>query len=97
MVEKFYDETERVNVRFIGFMTDEARYDFGVVYTHLFFGKPLVICMQTGRSTLLDLKDLEDLEHLQKLFNLPSKSNASELASFLTDAFPMIPFETQYE
>lgn len=97
VVEKFYDESERVNVRFVGFMTDDSRYDFGIVYTHMFFGKPLVICMQTGRSTLLDAKDLEDLEHLQKLFRIPSKTQASELAQSLKDTFPFIPFETQYE
>ncbi|MEH7572660.1 DUF3055 domain-containing protein, partial [Cytobacillus firmus] len=56
--------------RFVGFTTESTRYDFGIVYTNLFFSKPLVICMQTGRSTLLDPKDLEDIEYLQKAFKL---------------------------
>lgn len=97
MVEKFYDETERVNVRFVGFTTNDVRFDFGIVFTHLFFGKPLVICMQTGRSALLDMKDLEDIEHLQHLFRIDSLEQASELADFLSHTLPIIPFESQYE
>lgn len=54
MFEKLYDEHENVHIRFLGFMTHENRYDFGVIYTNMFFGKPLVVCMQTGRATLLD-------------------------------------------
>ena len=62
--EKLYDEDENVKVRFIGFTTELARYDFGIIYTNVFFGKPLVVCMQTGRSTLLDPGDLNDTEYL---------------------------------
>lgn len=97
MVEKIYDETERVNVRFVGFITSDYRYDFGIVFTHLFFGKPLVICMQTGRTVLLDIKDLEDTDFLKKVFRIDSTQQASELAEFLKEAIPTIPFETQYE
>lgn len=50
MFEKLYDEHESVKVRFLGFMTHENRYDFGVIYTNMFFGKPLVVCMQTGEQ-----------------------------------------------
>lgn len=97
LIEKFYDETERVNVRFVGYMTTDVRYDFGIVFTHLFFGKPLVICMQTGRTVLLDMKDLEDIDYLKKVFRIETIQQASELAEFLKETIPTIPFETQYE
>ncbi|MEH7522835.1 SAV0927 family protein, partial [Bacillus sp. JJ1503] len=48
LFEKLYDEHENVKVRFVGFTTELTRYDFGIVFTNLFFGKPLVVCMQTG-------------------------------------------------
>ncbi|MFC0274667.1 DUF3055 domain-containing protein [Metabacillus herbersteinensis] len=95
--EKFYDETEKANVRFVGFSTEEKRYDFGIVYSHMFFGKPLVICMQSGRSTLLDTKDLKDLEFLQKIFHIESKKQAQDLATFFYTAIPILSLETQYE
>ncbi|WP_251548995.1 DUF3055 domain-containing protein [Neobacillus muris] len=97
LFDKLYDEHERVKVRFIGFTTEQTRYDFGIVYTNLFFGKPLVICMQTGRSTLLDPKDMEDLDYLQNAFRIPDKQQAADLAEFLISALPEVPFVTQYE
>ncbi|PLR84055.1 hypothetical protein CVD25_12955 [Bacillus canaveralius] len=97
LFEKLYDEHEKVKVRFIGFTTDETRYDFGIVYTNMFFGKPLVVCMQTGRSTLLDPRDLEDTEHLQHSFRIKDKKEAEDLAEFFLDALPGASLETQYE
>jgi len=55
--ERLYDESEKVKVRFVGFVSDHGRYDFGIIYTKMFFGKPLVVCMQTGRSSLLSQED----------------------------------------
>ena len=75
--EKLYDEDENVKVRFVGFVTENTRYDFGIVYTNLFFGKPLVVCMQTGRSTLLDAKDLEDIDYLQSVFKVEYQEAAN--------------------
>src|SRR5690606_12245032 len=97
LFEKLYDEQENVNVRFVGFTTELTRYDFGIVYTNLFFAKPLVICMQTGRSTLLDPKDLEDIEYLQKVFKMDHYQQAADLCEFFREAIPGTHFETQYE
>ncbi|KAB2337355.1 DUF3055 domain-containing protein [Cytobacillus depressus] len=95
--ERLYDEHENVKVRFVGFTTEHTRYDFGIVYTNLFFGKPLVVCMQTGRSTLLDPKDLEDPEHLQHAFKIENHLQAEDLCEFLKITLPSTTFHTQYE
>ncbi|MDZ5470629.1 DUF3055 domain-containing protein [Bacillus sp. 31A1R] len=97
LFDKLYDEHEKVKVRFVGFTTEDTRFDFGIVYTNMFFGKPLVICMQTGRSTLLDPKDLEDIEYIQSSFRIKDSKQAADLVEFFLDALPQIPFETQYE
>ncbi len=94
--DKLYDEQENVKVRFIGFTTEQTRYDFGIVYTNMFFGKPLVVCMQTGRSTLLDPKEIEDIEYLQTVFRIPNKQQAADLSEFFSEMLPAIPFITQY-
>ncbi|MCQ6275113.1 DUF3055 domain-containing protein [Bacillus sp. V3B] len=94
--DKLYDEDENVKVRFIGFMTELNRYDFGIVYTTLFFGKPLVVCMQTGRSTLLDPADLADIDYLQKVFNVENHQQAADLAEFFSESLPSLPYEPQY-
>ncbi|MBS4189062.1 DUF3055 domain-containing protein [Bacillus sp. FJAT-49705] len=97
LFEKLYDEHENVKVRFVGFTTEQTRYDFGIVYTNLFFGKPLVVCMQTSRSTLLDPKDLEDIEFLQKAFKMDNRKQVEDLCEFFKNAIPGSSFQTQYE
>jgi hypothetical protein len=97
LFDKLYDEQEKAKVRFIGFTTEDTRFDFGIVYTNMFFGKPLVICMQTGRSTLLDPKDLEDIEYIQSAFRIPDEEQALDLVEFFKTALPSVPFEPQYE
>ncbi|MFX3624344.1 MAG: DUF3055 domain-containing protein [Ectobacillus sp.] len=97
MFEKLYDENEKVKVRFLGLTTNDTRYDFGVVYTNMFFGKPLVICMQTGRSTLLGHDDVENIQHLQQVFRLRSLEEADDLAHFLKFLLPDTPLYAEYE
>lgn len=94
---RLYDESEKTKVRFIGFTTDDVRYDFGIIYTNMFFGKPLVVCMQTGCSTLLDTNDIQDYDHLKKIFRLKSDKEAIDLAAFFEESLPVIYFETQYD
>jgi hypothetical protein len=97
LFEKLYDEHEKVHVRFVGFTTYDTRYDFGIVSTNMFFGKPLVVCMQTGRSALLDPKDIEDVEYLQRAFHITEVRQAEDLALFFNEELPTAPFQTQYE
>lgn len=97
LFEKLYDEHEKAQVRFVGFTTDETRYDFGIVYTNMFFGKPLVVCMQTGRSALLDPSDATDIEYLQATFRINEVQQAADLAEFFQSALPTMPFEPQYD
>jgi hypothetical protein len=97
LFEKLYDEHEKVQVRFVGFTTDATRYDFGIVHTNMFFGKPLIVCMQTGRSALLDPTDLDNIEYLQKAFHIKDTAQATDLAEFFKSELPIMPFEPQYE
>ncbi|MFC7442285.1 DUF3055 domain-containing protein [Laceyella putida] len=97
LYERLYDESEKAKVRFVGFISENGRYDFGIVYTQMFFGKPLVICMQTGRSSLLCLEDAENLEYLQKIFNLRSREEAEEIALFFKNNLPAITMEIESE
>lgn len=95
MFERLYDATEQANVQFVGYASDRARYDFGIVYTSAFFGKPLVVCMQTNRSSLLDYDDLDNLVYLQRAFRL-NPGEAEEVAAFLKQLVPSIRMKEQY-
>lgn len=91
--DHLYEESENANVRFLGFVSEGTRHDFGIVFTHKFYGKPLVICMQTGQSTLLSSEDAVNPGYLQKIFRLGSESEAEALAHFLRDYLPTMPYE----
>lgn len=97
LYERLYDESEQANVRFVGFISENGRYDFGIVYTRMFFGKPLVVCMQTGRSSLLALDDIDNLDDLQRLYNLKSLKEAEEVANFLRGQVPALTLESEAE
>lgn len=96
MFDRLYDVSERAHVHFIGYASEIARYDFAIVYTDSFFGKPLVICMQTGKSALLCENDLNNLEYLQRVFSISGRTEAEELAIFLRQRVPAVPSLEQY-
>ncbi len=96
LYDRLYDESERAKVRFIGFTTENARFDFGIVYTNMFFGKPLVICMQTNRSTLISYEDLDDIAYLQKTFRVSNEVEAEHLSVFLRYHLPTQQTQIQY-
>lgn len=97
LYDRLYDESEQTQVRFIGFVSEKGRYDFGIVYTQMFFGKLLVICMQTGRSSLLSLEDTENLEYIQQIYNLSSLEEAEEVSTFLKNHLPALSMESERE
>ena len=94
--EQLYDEVENATVRFVGFTSNESRYDFGIIYTNQFFGKPLVVCMQTGKSSLMSFEDAHNLEHLQKVFNIKSLEEADYVSIFFQKYLPTLPLQPQY-
>jgi hypothetical protein len=83
MIEPLYDVTERAPLNFVGFMTEDKRYDFAIVHTNSFYGKTLVICMQSGRSATLGREDLGCADHLMDIYKLDERSEAEQLADFL--------------
>lgn len=95
MFDKLYEETEKANIEFIGYASENSRYDFAIIYTEHFFGKPIVLCMQTGRSTLLCQDDLNNLEHLQRSFSI-KPAEAEELSQFLRQRLPFVELQDQY-
>lgn len=97
MFEPLYDVSELTHVHFIGYATEHARYDFSIVYTDHFFGKTLVICMQTGRSALLDANDLTNTDYLQLKFSIANPESAAELALCLAARIPSLQITDQYE
>ncbi|WP_338134393.1 DUF3055 domain-containing protein [Cohnella candidum] len=96
MMENLYDVTESSNVNFVGCASEESRFDFAIVYTNLFFGKPLVVCMQTGRSAPMCADDLKDADVLRTRFLVEHPQAAEELRTLLGQRLPTIGSHEQY-
>ena len=88
MFEPLYEVSEHASLNFVGYMTDTKRYDFAIVHTGHFYGKPLVICMQSGRSSALNLDDLRHHEQLKRIYNLSDLADAEQLAEVLGQHLP---------
>lgn len=96
MLDRLYDVSERTQVNFIGYASESSRYDFAIIYTDSFFGKPLVVCMQTGKSALLCENDLNNLDYLRRVYSISSDEEAAELAQFLRQRIPAVSTHEQY-
>ncbi|MBB6671099.1 DUF3055 domain-containing protein [Cohnella nanjingensis] len=96
MFEHLYDVTESSNVNFIGCISDNRRYDFAIVYSSHFFGKPLVVCMQTGRSAPLSADDLSDCDMIRSRFLVPDVQTAEEIGHLLRGRLPALEVQDQY-
>lgn len=94
--EGLYDVMENVTVQFIGMTTDKSRYDFGIMYSNLFFGKPLIICMQTGQSFLMSAEDAEDVDYLQRKLKITDRNELKKLSQFFRGTLPFLTLEPQY-
>lgn len=96
MMERLYDEAERCQVRFVGFLSEKSRFDFCIVSTQQFFGKPMVICMQTGRSSLLSAEDVNNISYLMEVYQIADEEEARNLSQFFREILPTLPLYEQY-
>lgn len=77
------DSTEQTSTRFVTFISPNFhRFDLAIVTTNRFYGKKLVIDMQSGRSGVLGPDDLEEEGVLENTFRIDAEQ-AGDLAQFL--------------
>jgi hypothetical protein len=78
------DSTESTSTRYVTFVTPSLkRFDLAVLTTNRFYGKKLVVDMQSRLSAVLGADDLDDEGVLESVFRLTAEE-AGELAQFLT-------------
>ncbi|MFC4766778.1 DUF3055 domain-containing protein [Effusibacillus consociatus] len=78
-----YDEIEKTETRYVGFVGEHARFDLMLTTTAHFYGKKVVTCLQTNRTAILNQKDAANLMYLAEAFALKSEEEAEELSEFL--------------
>ncbi|WP_226375189.1 DUF3055 domain-containing protein [Effusibacillus dendaii] len=80
-----YDDKEKTETRYIGFVGEYGRFDLMITTTAHFYGKKVVTCLQSNRSAILNEKDAVNALYLEEAFGLGSEDMAKELSRFLVD------------
>ncbi|ADU31659.1 DUF3055 domain-containing protein [Evansella cellulosilytica] len=84
MSERFflYDETEETKTRYVSFMGDSQRFDLAIINTSRYYGKKLILDIQSNRSAIIGTDDLEEPGYIEHAFQL-NDEDANELRDFL--------------
>ncbi|GAE30299.1 DUF3055 domain-containing protein [Halalkalibacter hemicellulosilyticus] len=84
MSERFflYDDTEETNIRFISFMGEASRFDLAIIQSSRYYGKKLVLDIQSNRFAIIGQDDLDEPNYIETAFNL-NNEEAEELKLFL--------------
>lgn len=87
------DSTEQTSTRYVCFIGEASlnRFDLAITTTNRFYGKKLVIDLQSGRSAIIGPDDLEEEGYLAHVFKL-SDEQAEELGSFLLQVVGPVHF-----
>ncbi|MFB5282985.1 DUF3055 domain-containing protein [Peribacillus sp. Hz7] len=86
MGERFYLYNDLIDTktRFVSFMGEESRFDLAITMTDRFYGKKLVLNLQSNRFAIIGHDDLEEEGYLEQAFQL-TEEEATELRGFLTE------------
>ena len=84
MEERFYlyDYKEQTNTRFVSFVGESQRIDLAIISSERFYGKQLVLDMQSNAFAIIGQDDLDEEGYLEHAFRL-SEEQAAELKDFL--------------
>lgn len=87
-----YDHQEETTTRFVCFVGKALhRFDLAIMTTTRYYGKKLVIDLQSGRSAVIGPDDLDEEGYLEHVFKL-NEEQAQELTEFLSQIIGSIHF-----
>lgn len=86
------DSTEQTSTRFVTMVTPRLhRFDLAITTTSRFYGKKLVIDMQSGISAIIGPDDLEEEGFLAHRYRL-NEEQSQELYEFLSEVIGPISY-----
>lgn len=84
MTERFYlyDETDDTKTRFVSFMGENQRFDLAIIQSDRYYGKQIVLDIQSNRFAIIGEDDLKEPGYLEYAYKL-NIEDAEELRDFL--------------
>jgi hypothetical protein len=87
-----YDTTEQTSTRFVCFIGESMRrFDLAIMTTNRYYGKKVIIDLQTGRSAIIGPDDLAEEGYLEFAYKL-TEEEAAELHTFLEQIVGTVNF-----
>lgn len=77
-----YDDTVDTKTRFVSFMGKNERFDLAILRTDRYYGKSIVLDIQSNRFAIIGEDDLNEPGYLEHAYHL-SVETAQELREFL--------------
>ncbi|WP_077214480.1 DUF3055 domain-containing protein [Bacillus dakarensis] len=86
MSERFflYDDKVDTKTRFVSFMGENTRFDLALIQSDRYYGKHIVLNIQSNRFAIIGQDDLKEEGYLEYAFQI-SEEDAAELHSFLEE------------
>lgn len=79
-----YDETEHTTTRYVGYSGLHSRFDLAITTTAHFYGKKLVMSIQSGVTAILSPEDATNVPYLMDAFRIRDEEEATEFSDFLS-------------
>jgi Protein of unknown function (DUF3055) len=92
IVHESYEESRS---RFVTIVTDHSQYDLVVNYTSHFYGKALVLLVQTDRFGIFDVHEVQDYASFGRKLGVCDEEEARILSDYLEDVMPTIYTTTE--
>lgn len=77
-----YDEIEHTRTRYVSFVGKTNRFDLAITTTKHFYGKLLILNLQSNRFAIIGEDDLEEPGYLEYVYQF-SEEEAEELKQFI--------------
>jgi len=92
----FHESYEESRSRFVTIVTDNSQYDVVINYTSHFYGKALILLVQSHKFGIFDLHDIKDAVSFGEKIGIDNPEDAQVVSDYLEDVMPMIYTPTQY-
>jgi hypothetical protein len=91
MPRHVYNESyEESRSRFVTLVTDHSQYDLVINYTSHFYGKALILLLQSNRFCIFDIHEVRDAVTVGNRLGIHNLEDAAIVSDYLEDVMPTV-------
>lgn len=91
----FNESYEESRSRFVTLVTDHSQYDLVINYTSHFYGKALILLLQSNRFCIFDIHEVRDAVTLGQRLGIHNSEDAAIVSDYLEDVMPTVYSRTE--